>query len=290
MDNSTFRYYQIKISAKRLPGRIRIDPFAVVFTGGAGQWSEIGRTEKRLNEWNPKFSKSIALPADNDEQRRLQLRVDFYNKDMSEARFLGTCEVSLYGLLTSAGRDVELELVTPTKVSGSPRVFLTAQEGYTAESGSATFCLQLAQTNHYGVSMIAYYEICRAGEQSWYSVFKSEHVKVDDQGWAQFPSTKITLRELTMDEEGTGLLFNIYRHRRIGARKLLGYFQSSVKDLTRVTEGDFLPFSGNAKEDLMSADVQVLHNKKVGMDFTFSFKLVNVIWRAPLLSPPETQE
>lgn len=288
MDSSTFRYFQVKVSAKRLPGLLRVDPLAVVFTGGPGAWREIGRTEKRLNEWNPKFSKSIVLPADNEDQRRVQLRVDFYNKTMSDSHFLGTCEVSLFGLISSAGRDVELELQTPEKVSGSPRVFLTAQEGYTAESGNATFSLQLAQTNYYGVSMAIYYEICRAGEQTWYSVYKSDHVRIDEQGWGQFPSAKVSLRELTMDEEATGLLFNIYRHRRIGSRKLLGHFQTSLKDLLRVSEGHFLPFSGNAKEDLMNADVQVLHNKKVGTDYSFSLKLVNVVWRAQLIAPPDT--
>lgn len=286
MQASTFRYYHLKISAQRLPGRgFRLDPVAFVFTGGAGSWAEIGCTEKRLNEWNPKFSQSIALPADNDEQRRVQIRVDFYNKEKSESRFLGTCEVGFYALMSANGQDVELELKTPEKVAGSPRVFLAAQEGYTAQSGDVNFSLQLSQTNYYGVSMTVFYEISRAGNQSWYPVFKSANVPIDEQGWGQFPASKISLRDLTMDEEATGLLFTLYRFRRIGPKKLLGRFQTSIKDLNRSREGDFIPFNGNAKEDLLSADVQITHSRKVGTEYNFGLKLVNVIWKAPMLDP-----
>lgn len=281
---SMFQYCQLKVAAKRLPGRLRIDPFAVVFTGGAGIWNEVGRTERRINEWNPKFSHSITLPVDNNDQRRIQIRVDFYNKEMSEARFLGTCQVNLSTLLTAAGRDIELELETPHKTSSSPRVSLTALDGYVVESGSASFSFQLPQTNYFGVSMSIYFEISRASEHAWYSVFKSNTIRTDEQGWGQFPLAKITLRDLIMDEEATGLLFSIFRHRRFGSRKLLGHFQTSIKDLMRSSDGDFLPFSGNVREDLLKADVQILRSDKVGMDYFFSMKLVNVVWRAGLLA------
>lgn len=286
MQSSTFRYYHLKISAKTLPGRgFRCDPLAVVFTECGGSWSEIGRTEKRLNEWNPKFSQSIALPADNDEQRRVKIRVDFYNREMVETRFLGTCEINFFALISANGQDVELELQTPETVSGRSRVYLAALEGYVAEPGNVSFSLQLAQTNYYGVSMKMFYEISRASNQNWYPVFKSDHILIDEQGWGQFPSTKISLQDLTMDEEGTGLLFSVYRFRRLGPKKLLGNFQTSIKDLNRTREGDFIPFSGNAKEDLLSANVQITHSQKVGTDYNFGLKLVNVIWRAPMLTP-----
>lgn len=287
MQDSTFRYFQLKISAKRLPGRgLRLDPLAVVFTGRAPTWTEVGRTERRNNEWNPNFATSIALPADNDEQRKINIRVDFYNKEMVDTRFLGTCELNFYALIAATGRDVELELTTPQKSSGSPRVFLAALEGYTAESGNASFSLQLAQTNYYGVSMNLFYEISRSGNDKWFPVFKSDTVAIDEQGWGQFPTASISLRDLTMNEEATGLLFNVYRFKRLGSKRLLGHFQSSIQDLVRARQGNFIPFNGNSREDLMSADVQVTHSQKVGTDYDFGLKLVNVIWKAPMLSPP----
>lgn len=288
MQSSTFRYYQLKISAKRLPGRgLRLDPLAVVYTGAAGSWTELNRTEKRLNEWNPKFSKSIPLPADSDEQRRVQIRVDFYNKEMAEPRFLGSCEVNFQTLISANGSDVPLELITTGQSSGTSQVHLAVLEGYTAGTGDATISLQLAQTNYYHVSMTIFYEISRAGKETWYPVFKSDHTPIDEQGWGQFPAAKVSLRELTMDEEGTGLLFSIYRYRRLGHKKFLGQFQTSVKDLTRIREGEFIPFNGNAKEDLISANVQVAHAVKTGTDYNFSLKLVNVIWNAPMISPDQ---
>lgn len=291
MQNSTFRYYQLKVSAKRLPGRgFRLDPLAVVFTADAsGQWAEIGRTEKRLNEWNPKFSETVLLPADNDMQRRAPIRVDFYNKDMHSSRFLGTCETSLADLITTDGQDKEFELnVASGKSASGCKVYLTALEGYKteSESGTVTISLQLAQTNYYGVSMNIYYEISRAANQQWYSVFKSENTPIDEQGWGQFPVSKIAVRDLTSDEMSTALLFSLYRHRKLGPKKLLGRFQTSLTELLRMKEGEFIMFSGNAKEDLTSADVQVAHARKSGTDYHVSFKLVNVMWKAPMLMDP----
>lgn len=287
--NSTFRYFQLKVSAKRLPGRnIRIDPLAVVFVGGAGQWTEIGRTERRLNEWNPSFAQSISLPGDSDSQRRQQIRVDFYNKVMTESRFLGTCEVNFSSLILVAGKAVELELQTPQPVGGSPRVFLTALEGYNAIGGDGSAQLhlsfQLMQTNYYGVAMKIYYEISRAGSGSWHPVFKSEHISIDEQGWGQFPTSKISLKDLCMDEESTALLISFYRHKLLGSRKLLGHFQTNVTELSRKSIGDFITFTANAKEDLLAADVQILHSKKVGLTYEVGLKLINVQWNATYLT------
>lgn len=293
--NSTFRYFQLKVSAKRLPGRnIRLDPLAVVFVGGAGQWTEAGRTEKRLNEWSPSFAQSVALPGDNDSQRRQQIRVDFYNKEMTESRFLGTCDVNFSSLILAAGKAVELELQTPQSVGGSPRVFLTALEGYNAigDDGNAQLHLsfQLMQTNYYGVAMRVYYEISRAGDGNWHPVFKSQHISIDEQGWGQFPTSKVSLKDLCMGEESTALLISCYRHRRIGSRKLLGHFQTNLRELSRKSVGDFIMFTANLKEDLLAADVQVLHSKKVGPIYEVGLKLINVQWRAAYLNEERVGE
>ncbi|CAN8074216.1 unnamed protein product [Agarophyton chilense] len=285
MDTSTFRYYELKIAAKRLPGRmLRIDPIAVVFSkdGSSSEWTELGRTEKRLNEWNPKFSNPIVLPADNDNQRRVDLRVDFYNKEVKDGRFLGAAEVNIFSLIFAKGQPVELELKTPDATKGSPRVFLTALEGFRTESepSSVKLSFQLMQTNFYGVSMRVFYEISRAGEGLWHPVFKSSHILLDQQGWGQFPTHEISMRDLTMDVESQGILISLYRYRRIGTRKLLGHFQTSVKELTRTSAGDFIPFSANPNEDILSADVQVLHTQKNGLLYEFGLKLINVQWNA----------
>lgn len=293
MQASTFRYYHLKISAKRLPGRqIRCDPLAVVFVGGAGQWSEVGRTEKRLNEWNPSFAKSIALPGDSDQQRRAQIRVDFYNKEMAESRFLGTCEVNFYALIHAQGKGVELELQTPEPVGGSPRVFLTALEGYAtpgADSGGVVnLSFQLMQTNYFGVSMRIFYEISRAANGAWHPVYKSDNIQIDEQGWGQFPTKAISLRDLTMDDESCGLLISLYRHRRLGSKRLLGHFQTSVLEMSRKSTGEFIQFSPNHKEGILAADVQILHTQKTGNTYDFSLKLINVQWNATLLTEQNT--
>lgn len=291
MAQSSFRYVHLKISAQRLPGKgLRLDPLAVVFSGGPGKWTEVGRTEKKLNEWNPKFAQSITFPADSDAQRRLPIRVDFYNRQMSPSRFLGTCELNLYSLIAVNGRPVEFELATPVPDPSSPRVFLAALQGYNADSTNVTFNMQLMQTNYYGVSMKMFYEISRAGTESWFPVFKSPQISIDEQGWGQFPACTISTRELTMDEEATGLLFNLYRYRTFGPRRSLGFWQSSIKALTTMRDGDLLSFSANPKEDISAAEIQLIYGKKVSSGFEFSFRLVNVQWKAQLLTEPTKEE
>lgn len=287
-NSSTFRYFHLKIAAKRLPGRgLRLDPLAVVFLGAPGAWAELARTERRANEWNPTFSKSIPLPADNEQQRNTQVRVDFYNKEMLESRFLGSCQVCFSALIHAQGRGVELELVTPQKGRGSPRVFLTALEGYQTEMEPTVVHLdfQLMQTNFYGVSMRMFYEISRAGNEQWHPVYTTDNILIDEQGWGQFPTAKINMQDLTMGDETVGLLVALYRYKRIGTKKLLGRFQVTVKDLLRQNAGHLIPFTPNPKEDIISADVQILHANKLGLIYQFSLKLVNVQWNATFLTP-----
>lgn len=288
MQTSTYHYYHLKISAKRLPGRnIRCDPLAVVFVGGPGAWREVARTAKVLNDWNPNFPDSIQIPADSDVQRREQIRVDFYNKQVSDDRFLGSVELSFYALIAAQQKGVELELRTPDPVGGHPRVFLTALEGYQnmgSDPAQVALSFQLMQTNYYGVAMKVYYEISRAGAGAWHPVFKSPHIGLDEQGWGQFPETKMSLRDLTMDEEHTGIMISLYRFRRLGSKRLLGHFQTSVSELSRRSQGELIPFTPNTKEDIITADVQVLHAQKTGVVYTFSLKLVNVQWKATYLT------
>lgn len=290
--SSTFRYFHLKVAAKKLPGKFRIDPLAVVFVGAPGAWQEKGRTEKRLNEWNPSFAQSVEIPADSDAERRAQIRVDFYNKEMRDDRFIGTCEVGFHALIDAQGRDVELVLQTPFPTAGHPRVFLSALEGYTSmsmeDSPTIRLSFQLMQTNYYGVSMRVFYEICRAGNGGWHPVHKGETIRLDEQGWGQFPTTTLSLKQLTQDEDATPLLVNLYHYRRLGSKKLLGHFQCSVKDLNRMNAGDFLPFTPNLREDIMSADVQVMHSSKAGSIYDFGLKLINVVWRAEQITPENT--
>lgn len=286
--SSAFRYYHLKIDAQRLPGRqLRIDPLAVVYSQDANQqWQELGRTERRLNEWNPKFSQSITIPADTEQQRRADLKVDFYNKTVDNKRFLGSVSINIYALSASQGRPVEMELETPDPTRGHPRVFLTALEGFNSSSDNAVVHLsfQLMKTNYYGVAMKIFYEIARAGTGTWHPVYTSSHIHIDEQGYGQFPDAKISLKDLAADEEGTGLLISIYRHKILGPKRLLGNFQTNIRDLTRKQDGDLIPFMGNTRESLLNADVQVLHSQKNGSIYQFGLKLVNVYWNAEKIS------
>lgn len=290
MASSAFRFYELKIKAKRLPGGgLKCDPLAVVYTGGPGQWSEIGRTERLLNEWNPQFAKAITLPGDSDAQKRQQIRVDFYNKKMEESRFLGTVEVNFGALIMSQGRSVELVLQTPEQDNTSPRVFLTANEGINPISDNLSqlhLSFQLMQTNYYGVSMKIFYEIARAGNAQWDVVHKSETIRIDEQGWGQFPTSKISLKQLCMNEESRGLLITLYRDKQIfGKKRVLGMFQTNVTELSRKHQGEFISFQANTKEDILAADIQVLHTQKVGTIYEVGLKLINVHWNATALQP-----
>lgn len=282
MEN-TFRYAQVKIRATKLPGVLRCDPFAVVYTGNVESWSEVGTTETRMNEWNPHFATAVTLPADNSSQQGVQLRVDFYNKQRADSRFLGTASLHLSAVMATEG-ETELALETPNAKSKS-RVFIRVLQGYNPLSGDGggifSCAFQLAQTNHWGVSMRVFYEISAAVDGTWAPVYKSDMAKLDRQGWGQFDTADMKLRDLCRDELGTHLLFTLYRHKRLGHKRVLGTFQTSVQALSRMQQGAFIDFLPNTAEDILSADIIVMHTRKQTGKYSVGLKLVNVRWNAP---------
>lgn len=292
MENS-FRYCHLKIRATRLPGFIRVDPLVVVYTGGSGNWQEIGVTECRPNEWNPAFATPIALPADTSQQLNVEVRLDFYNKQKVDSRFMGTCSTYLSSVYQENGGEVELVLETPSGKDKS-RVFVKALEGYNVPSadrdGQVKVSFQLSQTNYWGVSMKVYYEISIGENGSWIPVYKSPLAKLDRQGWGQFPDATVSLQELVREEVGTPLLFTLYRFKMIGSKKVLGTFQGSVKEWSRKQVNDLITFDANAAEDIISGDVLLTHSAKNGSSYVFGLQLVNVQWRAPEIQEDNTIE
>lgn len=283
--NTTFRYAQLKIRCTRLPGIIRIDPLAVVYTGSAGNWAEVGVTETRPNEWNPAFATGVTLPADNNSQKNIDIRVDIYNKVRADNKFIGTANMSLAGLISS-GQEAELQLETPKDNASKSRVFLRVVEGYnplTSDGSGSTFSLslQLSQTQYWGVSMKVFYEISAGFNGSWSPVYKSNVAKLDRQGWGQFDGMTVLLRDLCNDDPSTHLLFTLYRQRIIGHKKVLGSWQTSVQQLARSQQGDLLNFQPNTAEDILAADVLVQHSRKTGNEYHSTLKIVNVRWNAP---------
>lgn len=292
---TAYRYYHVKVSVTKLPGKLRCDPLAVVFTGGPGGYTEIARTRPRPNEWNPKFPESIAFPADTDAERAAHIRVDIYNKVVSEDHFLGSASCQLFHIIQSEGSGLVLPFCTPDCGDGHPkaRVTLSAIEGYkkmcSDGSKKVVFAFELAQTNFYGVSMKVFFDVSRAAGSTWVPVLTSAHAKLDPQGWCQFPSVGSTLLDLVQDEPSTPLMINLYRYKIIGQKRLLGHVQFSISQLLKMQQGSCIPFMGNARERLISADCSVEHASETGGSYSIGLKLVNVQWRAEEILPPENQ-
>eukprot|EP00172_Hildenbrandia_rubra_P001256 Plantae.Rhodophyta-Hildenbrandia_rubra.ctg18006.p1 GENE.Plantae.Rhodophyta-Hildenbrandia_rubra.ctg18006~~Plantae.Rhodophyta-Hildenbrandia_rubra.ctg18006.p1 ORF type:complete len:299 (-),score=46.63 Plantae.Rhodophyta-Hildenbrandia_rubra.ctg18006:790-1686(-) len=289
-----FKYYDVKITAKGLPKLVRVDPFAILFVRNAStqQWEEEGRTEIKANDANPRFATSFKLPADAQHDRQVDLRVDFYNKKMTEEGFIGSVEVNLATVAAEDGHMVNLPLALRKEkgLFGKLKAVCTisAEEAYNNVGGkdekNVSWDLELEQTQYYGVKMKTYFVINRAASGHWTPVFQSPKIGLDQSGWGQFPTCQVRLSDLAQGETSKALLIQIYRHKMIGTHRLLGYFQTSVDELHRATKGDFLTFTTNSREDLVSADVLVAHTSETGGIFNFGLKLINVCWRAELLT------
>lgn len=291
--DTAYRYFHVKVSAIKLPGKLRCDPLAVVYSGAPGHYTEIAKTRPRPNEWNPKFPETIALPADSDLERAAHIRVDFYNKVVSEDRFLGSANCQLIHIIQNESGSLALPLCTPDFGDGHPkaRVVLTAIEGFKKlscdSSKKVQFSFELAQTNFYGVSMKCFYDVSRAAGASWAPVLTSAHAKLDAQGWCQFPSVGSTLLDLVQEQPGTPLMINLYRYKVLGQKRLLGYVQFSIKDIVKMERGSCIPFIGNPRERLISADCSVEYAAEEAGAYKIGLKLVNVQWRAEEILPPE---
>lgn len=294
-----FKYYQVSIAAATLPGYGRLDPLAVVYTGGAGKNTELGRTRALPNQWNPAFPEVFFFPADSPAQEAAHIRVDFYNKKVSQDRFLGTATCQLSHAVANRGAPLALPfmLAETGEAHHAARVTISAVLAYNKPGNDASAPVQLRlemeQTNYYGVSKNAFFEIARAGGDgaTWTTVCTSDIRGVDPQGWCQFPPVKTTLRQVAMDQPGTPLLFSIYRHKTLGrSKRLLGHFQASIQELVAANASTLLPFTGNSKEDLLAANVRVEHASLSGAQYEIVLKLVNVRWRADEIPPPAPAE
>lgn len=205
-----------------MPGKFRVDPFAVVYTGGEGAWAEAGETELRANEWNPHFARAVQLPADLSAQQGVELHVDFYNKTREDSHFVGTASVHLSAVLAAgAGIESELALETPTGTSSKSRVFVSALEGHNSlaadRGANLKLGLQLGQTNHWGVPMRVFYEIAVPSGDS-------PTIKTDRQGWGAWDGAEVNLKEVVRDELATPMIFAFYRDKVIGAPAVAGEF------------------------------------------------------------------
>lgn len=290
-----FKYYQVSVSASALPGFAQLNPLAVVYIGGAGKHTELGRTRAVPNQWNPSFPEVFLFPCDSPVQESSDIRVDFYNKRVSQDRFIGTAQCQLSHIIQNGGAPLALPFVEPETGAAhkSARVTLSAVLAYNKLGADPTSTvrlrLEMEQTNYFGVSKKAFFEISRAtGDGSaWTTVFTSSIQGVDPQGWCQFAPAESTMRQLALDQPGTPLLVSLYRHRQYGrSKRLLGHFQISIQELMRTSSGTLLPFTGNSKEDLLAANVRVEHAAQTGTQYDIALKLVNVRWRADEIPAP----
>lgn len=294
-----FRYYQVSVSASQLPGYGRLDPVAVVYTGGNGKHTEIGRTRSLANQWNPSFPEVFYFPADSAAHEASDIRIDLYDKKVSQDRFLGTSQCQLHHIIKNSGRPLALpfQLAETGQPHPKARVTLAAVLAYNKPGGEGSaavrVCLELEQTNYYGVSQRAFFEVSRGSggaSAAWVVVCTSAVHGIDAQGWCQFPPLETSLRQIAMDQPATPLLVSLYRHRSLGRnKKLLGHFQFSLAELMKMSPGAILPFAGNAKEDLLSASVRVECVSLSGTQYDIVLKLVNVRWRADTIPAPEGQ-
>ena len=289
-----FKYYEVKVTAQGLPKLMRVDPFAILFVRNSTtqQWEEEGRTEIKANDANPKYATSFKLPADNQHDRQVDIRIDFYNKRMTEEDFIGSAESNLGVIAADDGHKVRLPLALRKekglfgKIKASCTI--SAEEAYNSVGGkdekNVAWDLELEQTQYYGVKMKVFFVINRAASGHWTPVFQSPKISLDQSGWGQFPSCQVRLSDLAQGETNKALLIQLYRHKIIGTHRLLGYFQASVDELSRSDRGEFLTFTTNSREDLVSADVMVAHASETGGTYNFGLKLVNVNWRAELMT------
>jgi C2 domain len=295
-----FKYYQVSVAATALPGYGRLDPLAVVYTGGAGSHTELGRTRALGNQWNPSFPEVFFFPCDSAAQNAADIRVDFYNKHVRQDRFLGTAQCQLTHVVQSNGViSLPFMLAETGEAHASARVTITAVQAYNKPSGESAakvrIALELEQTNFYGVSQKAFFEVSRAagegGGRTWTPVCMSPVHGIDPQGWCQFPPVETDLRQLALDQPGTPLMVSLYRHRTLGrGKRLLGHFQMSLQEVLRMNPGNYIAFTGNARENLLAANVRLEQATQTGSQYDVTLKLVNVRWRADEIPPPQESQ
>ncbi|GMF44707.1 unnamed protein product [Phytophthora fragariaefolia] len=232
---------ELSLSAKNLKDRdiiTKSDPFAVLYAKTHAGWVEVGKTETKKDDLNPKWAKLFVI--DYHFESVQQLKVDVYDHDsaspdkLKEQDYIGGADFTLGKLMGAPGQSGSFLLTRgkdKSKHQGS--LLVRAEEIKTSSEMARLRFSAAALANMDGMFSKSdpFLAISRLREDgsSWTQVYRTETIDNNlNPNWKRF---ELPLQQLCNGDHSRALKLEIFDEDRGGKAELIGHVQSSLEEI-----------------------------------------------------------
>ncbi|GMF29639.1 unnamed protein product [Phytophthora lilii] len=231
---------ELSLSAKDLKDRDIIsksDPFAVLYVKSGAGWTQVGKTEAKKDDLNPKWAKLFLV--DFHFESVQQLKVEVYDQDSSspdklkEQDFIGRAEFTLGQLMGAPGQSGSF-LLTRGKNTSKHQGSLLVKAEETKDSSEAVrlrfSATALANMDGMFSKSDPFLVISRLREDgSWTQVHRTETIDNNlNPNWRRF---ELPLQQLCNGDRRRPLTLQVFDEDRGGKSELIGQVQTTLEEI-----------------------------------------------------------
>ncbi|EGZ26295.1 hypothetical protein PHYSODRAFT_540811, partial [Phytophthora sojae] len=232
---------ELSLSAKDLKDRDVIsksDPFAVLYVKSGAGWSQVGKTEAKKDDLNPKWAKLFVVEFHFESVQ--QLKVEVYDQDSSspdklkEQDFIGGAEFTLGQLMGAPGQSGSFLLTRGKNKSKHQGSLLVRAEEVKASSETARLrfsATALANMDGMFSKSDPFLTISRLREDgsSWTQVHRTETIDNNlNPSWRRFD---LPLQQLCNGDHRRPLRLEVFDEDRGGKFELIGQVQTTLEEI-----------------------------------------------------------
>ena len=225
------------------------DPVCVLYELNAGNWTEIGRTEKIKNNLNPNWMKKFDVTERGGEGLKLRFKVydwdDKRTANLKKQDFLAQLDCSLDAIIASPGSQFITVLRDGPSKGGQ---FIITATKTTSDTKVVTLCLgarHLDNKDKFGKSDPFFVVNKMVSNGQLTPVYKSEWIKNTlNPTWK--PMT-ISTKKLCNGDYNCRLRIDVFDYDKEHSQDLIGHFSTTLTELTNA-KGRFFPVINPKKQ------------------------------------------
>ncbi|KAJ8523561.1 hypothetical protein ON010_g17558 [Phytophthora cinnamomi] len=232
---------ELSLSAKDLKDRDIIsksDPFAVLYARSDAGWTQLGRTEMKKDDLNPKWAKLFLVEFHFEIVQ--QLKVDVYDQDnsspdkLNEQDYIGGAEFTLGQLMGAPGQSGTFLLTRGKNKSKHQGSLLVRADEVKASSEAVRLrfsATALASMDGFFSKSDPFLVISRLREDgaSWTQVHRTETIDNNlNPNWKRF---ELPLQQLCNGDHRRPLRLEVFDEDRGGKFQLIGQVQTTMEEI-----------------------------------------------------------
>lgn len=236
------------------------DPFCVLYTRDSknSPWKELGTTEKLTNCHFPRFIKKFILSANPDLDMEKEVLVKVYGKgSLKKAIPLGHAMCSLWEIIVSPGqcKVMKMDSINPNKDTW---IILSADAQRKA-GAERPVTINVKFDKSAKPRNKTFFMLNRSLKKArWTPIYRSEgHSNAN----REFTPAKVSFADLFCGDEKKPMRLEFFQKRSGIDPKLVGFIQTSIKQIAAMEEGRVLPWWSG--QDGIAPGVVVLAKKEI---------------------------